>query len=131
MAEHTNDSFSLLIPFPTPSKKMSFKNFHCSRSLYLSRLSIEICFWVRSFSRPEKLPLKIHTGSSGTFYSYWVEKALLFANWSSFSRKMPSPYVSNSCGFSLNPALRTHSSFLAVPARPAVNRSLPVHSDAN
>jgi hypothetical protein len=79
---------------------------------------------VRSFSRPEKLRLKIHTGSSGTFYSYWVEKALLFANWSSFSRQMPSPYVSNSCGFSLNPALRTHSSFLAVPAQPAVNRSL-------
>ncbi len=41
---------------------------------------------VRSFSRLEKLPLKIHTGSSGTIYSYWVEKALLFANWSSFSR---------------------------------------------
>ncbi len=81
--------------------------------------------WVRSFSRPEKLPLKIHTGSSGTIYSYWVEKALLFANWSSFSRQMQSPYVSNSCGFSLNPALRTHSSFLAVPARPAVNRYPP------
>ncbi len=29
--------------------------------------------WVRSFSWPEKLPLKIHTGSSGTVYSYWVE----------------------------------------------------------
>ncbi len=57
---------------------------------------------VRSFSRPEKLPLKIHTGSSGTIYSYWVEKALLFPNWSSFSRHMPSPYVSNSCGFSLH-----------------------------
>jgi hypothetical protein len=41
---------------------------------------------VRSFSRPEKLLLKIHTGSSGTIYSYWVEKALLFPNWSSFSR---------------------------------------------
>jgi len=37
------------------------------------------------FSRPEKLPLKIQTDSSGTFYSNWVEKALLFANWSSFS----------------------------------------------
>ncbi len=48
-----------------------------------------------SFSRPEKLPLKIHTGSSGTIYSYWVEKALLFPNWSSFSRQLPSAYVSN------------------------------------
>ncbi len=37
-------------------------------------------FRVRSFSRPEKLPLKIHTSSSGTVYSYWVEKALLFSN---------------------------------------------------
>jgi hypothetical protein len=58
---------------------------------------------VRSFSRPEKLPLKIHTGSSGAIYSYWVEKALLFPNWSSFSRHMPSPYVSNFRRFSLNP----------------------------
>ncbi len=56
----------------------------------------------RSFSRPEKLWLKIYTGSSGTVYSYWVEKALLFPNWSSFSRQMPSPYVSNFCGFSLH-----------------------------
>jgi hypothetical protein len=30
-----------------------------------------------------------------------VEKALLFPNWSSFSRQTPSPHVSNSCGFSL------------------------------
>jgi hypothetical protein len=30
-----------------------------------------------------------------------VEKALLFSNWSSFSRQTQSPYVSNSCGFSL------------------------------
>jgi len=52
-------------------------------------------------SRPEKLPLKIHTGYSRTFYSYWVGKALHFQNWSSFSRHMPSPYVSNSCGFSI------------------------------
>ncbi len=29
-----------------------------------------------------------------------MEKALIFPNWSSFSRQMPSPYVSNSCGFS-------------------------------
>jgi hypothetical protein len=58
--------------------------------------------WVRSFSRPEKLPLKIHTGSSGTVYSYWVEKALLFPNWSSFSRQTPSPYVLNFRGFSLH-----------------------------
>jgi hypothetical protein len=57
---------------------------------------------VRSFSRPEKLWLKIHTGSSGTVYSYWVEKALLFPNWSSFSRQTPSPYVSNFRRFSLN-----------------------------
>ena len=57
---------------------------------------------VRSFSRPEKLWLKIQTGLSGTVYLYWVEKALLFPNWSSFSRQMPSPYVSNSCGFSLH-----------------------------
>jgi len=56
--------------------------------------------WVRSFSRPEKLWLKIHTGSSGTVYSYWVEKARLFPNWSSFSRQMPSPYVSNFRRFS-------------------------------
>ena len=41
-------------------------------------------------------------GLERTIYSWWVEKALLFANWSSFSRQMPSPYVSNSCGFSLN-----------------------------
>jgi hypothetical protein len=34
-----------------------------------------------------------------------VEKALLFPNWSSFSRHMPSPYVSNSGGFSLNHVL--------------------------
>jgi hypothetical protein len=54
---------------------------------------------VRSFSRPEKLWLKIHTGSSGTVYSYWVEKALLFPNWSSFSRQTPSPYVSKFRGF--------------------------------
>jgi hypothetical protein len=63
------------------------------------------CFektWVRSFSLPEKLPLKIHTGSSGTVYSYWVEKALPFSNWSSFSRQMPSPYVSNSWEVSRN-----------------------------
>jgi hypothetical protein len=33
---------------------------------------------VRSFSRSEKLWLKIHTGSSRTVYSNWVEKALLF-----------------------------------------------------
>jgi hypothetical protein len=58
---------------------------------------------VRSFSRPEKLPLKIHTGSSRAIYSYWVEKALLFPNWSSFSRQLPSPYVSNFRRFSLNP----------------------------
>jgi hypothetical protein len=57
---------------------------------------------VRSFSQPEKLPLKIHTGSSGTVYSYWVEKALLFPNWSSFSRQTPSPYVSGFRRFSLN-----------------------------
>jgi len=50
---------------------------------------------VRSFSRPEKLPLKIHTGSSGDIYSYWVGKALLFPNWSSFSRQTPRPYVFN------------------------------------
>jgi hypothetical protein len=50
-------------------------------------------FRVRSFSRPEKLPLKIHTDSSGTFYSYWVEKALLFPIWSSFSRHMLSRYM--------------------------------------
>jgi hypothetical protein len=29
-------------------------------------------------------------------------KSPTFPNWSSFSRHMPSPYVSNSCGFSLN-----------------------------
>ena len=71
--------------------------------------------WVRSFSRPEKLPVIIHTGSSGTIYSYWVEKALLFANWSSFSRQMPSPYVSNFRRFSLNSGggtLETKSSFV-------------------
>jgi hypothetical protein len=33
---------------------------------------------LRSYSRPEKLPLKIHTGSSGTFYSYLVENARPF-----------------------------------------------------
>ncbi len=49
--------------------------------------SLESIPGVRSFSRPEKLWLKIHTGSSGTVYSYWVEKALLFPNWSSFSVK--------------------------------------------
>jgi hypothetical protein len=57
---------------------------------------------IRSFSRPEKLPLKFHTGSSRAIYSYWVEKALLFSNWSSCSRQMPNPYVSKSCGFSLH-----------------------------
>jgi hypothetical protein len=62
--------------------------------------------WVRSFSRPEKLWLKIHTGSSGTVYSYWVEKARLFPNWSSFSRQMPSPYVFNFRGFSLKSGRR-------------------------
>jgi hypothetical protein len=50
---------------------------------------------VHSFSRPEKLPLKIHKGSSRTFYLYWVEKALLFPNWSSFCRHMPSPSLAN------------------------------------
>jgi hypothetical protein len=49
------------------------------------------------------LPLKIHTGSSRAIYSYWVEKALLFPNWSSFSRQLPSPYVSNFRRFSLYP----------------------------
>ncbi len=72
--------------------------------LFLQTKSSFCCLfaWVRSFSRPEKLWLKIHTGSSRTVYSYWVEKARLFPNWSSFSRQMPSPYVSNSCGFFLN-----------------------------
>ncbi len=80
------------------------KNFFKKRPDWILRGLEELIHektWVRSFSRPEKLPLKIHTGSSGTVYSYWVEKALLFPNWSSFSRQMPSPYVSNSCGFSL------------------------------
>ncbi len=58
---------------------------------------------IRSFSQPEKLWLKIHTGSSRTVYSYWVEKALLFPNWSSFSRQLTIPYVSSFCRFSLNP----------------------------
>ena len=54
---------------------------------------------VRSFSPPEQPRLKIHTGLSGTVQSYWVEKALLFPNWSSFSRQMPSRYVSKFRGF--------------------------------
>jgi hypothetical protein len=33
---------------------------------------------VHSFSRPEKLPLKTHKGSSRTFYSCWVKKPYFF-----------------------------------------------------
>jgi hypothetical protein len=34
---------------------------------------------VRRLNRPEKLPLKIYTGSSGTFYSYWAVNVRRFA----------------------------------------------------
>ncbi len=77
-------------------------------SAYVLNIKVNKNIRVRSFSRPEKLWLKIHTGSSGTVYSYWVEsggKALLFSNWS-FEEKvghfLPSPYVFNFRGFSLS-----------------------------
>ncbi len=66
------------------------------------RKSLNLPGYVHSFSRSQKLLLKVHTDSSRTFYSYWVEKALLFSNWSSYSRQIPSPYDSNFRRFSLN-----------------------------